>query len=57
MNERWEYRVETLNLSGGEYARSSTLNSLGKEGWELVSVVYSPSNGAQGFLKRRIKNP
>lgn len=33
--QRWEYRI--VSLRDGTY--TSTLNELGREGWELVSVV------------------
>jgi hypothetical protein len=44
---RWEYK--TLSEHG-----STTLNSVGAEGWELVSSVYDPSARVVHFLKRRI---
>ena len=41
--------IETMDsdLSG-----TSTLNRLGAEGWELVSVSHQPPNSAEYFLKR-----
>jgi hypothetical protein len=41
--------IETMDsdLSG-----TSTLNRLGAEGWELVSVSHLPGNSAEYFLKR-----
>ena len=39
MSELWEYRVEELTTR--DFRRNS-FNNLGKEGWELVSVIYNP---------------
>ena len=39
MSEFWEYRVEELTTR--DFRRNS-FNDLGKEGWELVSVIYNP---------------
>ena len=34
----WEYRVEQLS----QIQVANQLNFMGKEGWELVSVIHSP---------------
>lgn len=40
--QKWEYRVSALhrplNTSDPEHAAAAVLNTLGEEGWELVSV-------------------
>ncbi len=50
MAKRWEY--QTLRDPDEE-----TLNSLGEDGWELVSVIYDPESGyTEAFLKREKNN-
>ena len=53
----WEY----ISVNGNDYQRfkgDATLNELGTQGWELVSVAtYSPGDGAQSgtvfYFKRK----
>jgi hypothetical protein len=45
---KWEYKVLSLPRLDGE--KEEKLNSLGDEGWELVSV--SPLSNFVAFLKR-----
>lgn len=57
-HSRFEYKVHVLDQ--GRSAESA-LNELGREGWELVSVVIPPdaSRGATGtaYLKRIFREP
>jgi hypothetical protein len=48
--EKWEYKVlRTVNPSEDD------LNSLGAQGWELVSATYN-DYGSHCILKRRISD-
>jgi len=50
--KRFEYKIVTPILFDEENA----LNELGKEGWELVSVIFhNPPVIVQFYLKREIK--
>jgi hypothetical protein len=52
--ERWEYQVVHSSDSAYPGSAEKALNSLGKEGWEVFSVVHS--NDALVFtLKRRMR--
>ena len=58
--ERWEYKILEVRYSSDYRVESeSALNSLGAEGWELVSAG-SPATGNgsssyfYGFFKRRL---
>jgi hypothetical protein len=46
--KRFEYLTEHTNAQ-----KTIDLNSFGKEGWELVSVVLVPNEGALYFFKRQ----
>ena len=46
--ERWEYKVVQLSPNDAEY------NSLGAEGWELVSATTSSTSYGYSFFKRRL---
>ena len=48
---RWEYKVLTKTTTDSANRTEDELNSLGKEGWELVGVV-SNGSGVQFYLKR-----
>ena len=53
----WEYTVETIPLDHTGPTPNEILNTLGAEGWELVSVVSEPASGSIYvilFLKRQI---
>lgn len=51
MGEKWEYKVVFLPLPDAE----KLLNSLGKEGWELITVVtMGVRQDWVGFLKRKL---
>lgn len=53
----WEYTVETLPLDHTGPTPNEVLNTLGLDGWELVSVVSQPASGSIYvilFLKRQI---
>jgi hypothetical protein len=47
--ERWEYNV--LELSYAEW-HSNELNEIGRGGWELVTIVYRPSEWPLAYFKR-----
>lgn len=51
MPDRWEYRIEyiTNSLRDGE----TRLNELGRDGWELVTVVWTDTPG-KGIFKRSL---
>ena len=52
----WEYREER-SFDGFEDERKAMLAHLGKDGWELVSVVASPKSLSPMFVfyfKRRV---
>lgn len=53
----WEYTVETIPLDHTGPTPNEILNTLGSDGWELVSVVSQPASGSIYiilFLKRQI---
>jgi hypothetical protein len=49
---QWEYQVE---LAVHPDAVTQALDSMGEEGWELVSVIYT-SDGIDLYLKRPIED-
>lgn len=56
----WEYTVETIPLDHTGPTPNEILNTLGSDGWELVSVVSEPASGSIYvilFLKRQIATP
>jgi len=49
----WEYKVEGLDLSSTDILdldEPISLDGLGAQGWELVSVLPNPTPGAAPFL-------
>ncbi len=46
----WEYKLEALDFSPLDMDDPEELNTLGAEGWELVSVGPNPTEGAAPFL-------
>lgn len=53
MKHKWEYLTESFNAAEEGY--DARMNEYGKEGWELVGVLKSPSNNEGvflGFFKR-----
>ena len=57
--KKYEYKVQTVNndkSSDGEQIEQ--LNSLGKDGWELVSTleISGMSDGARFYLRREISD-
>lgn len=50
---RWEYRVVWLKNS--EQRDQETLNNLGKEGWELVSVTCDYNVPTAAYFKRELR--
>jgi hypothetical protein len=52
--ERWAYQVVYSSDSAYPGSAEKALNSLGKDGWEVFSVVHT--NDALAFtLKRRVR--
>ena len=51
---KWENKFITFNLSNGPKVIMETLDTYGKEGWELTAIV-TVGDGLQlvAFLKRR----
>lgn len=47
--QKWEYHVTTNNQT------QDTLNSLGNDGWELVTVYVSRTGGYNVFVFKRPK--
>ena len=54
--QTWEYKIyETKRLLCEEEILATTLNCLGKDGWELVSTVYvGGDHGVHHTFKRRL---
>jgi hypothetical protein len=56
---KWEYRIEQLNLTmhgvGSTEDTTKSLNGLGQQGWEAVSVWYEDSGfGIYALFKRAL---
>ncbi len=49
--QKWEYRVVMKNVADEPTLSEGDLNTLGKDGWELVGVVPLPTT-VQFFFKR-----
>ena len=54
MKQQWEYCTECMFNESSVGTFEASLDALGKEGWELVSVVGNASDCTQfhAFLKR-----
>jgi len=55
--EQWEYKVVSIDVSSSSsyHNTEKILNSLGFQGWELVSVTDKyTENGGTAYLKRKI---
>jgi hypothetical protein len=52
----WEYMVGGLPVSDKSISQTDVLNDWGREGWELVSAVFSPEQGGAYvyYFKRQI---
>jgi hypothetical protein len=50
---KWEY----ICFISGEWDKSDALNRLGKDGWELVSVVYGDDADQFVYYLKRLKAP
>lgn len=56
--DRWEYKIVNLRPHWNAEQKEKdekTLESLGKNGWELTSVI-PHSSGGDGIFKRKIEN-
>lgn len=54
----FEYKIEQINSAKTKTAKvEAQLNTLGKEGWELVSVTpdFDGEHILKAFLKRRVE--
>jgi hypothetical protein len=53
---RWDHEVAYLKADGGPAGMTAQLDEMGRQGWELVSVAYRPSEvtdeGLVAFFKR-----
>jgi hypothetical protein len=49
--QRWEYKVISRNAADQPPLAEDELNTLGRDGWELVGVATLPSS-VQFYLKR-----
>ncbi len=53
MRKKWEYKAILLSLSSSEAGNEQKLNTLGDEGWELVTVAVEAGMAVgTAFLKR-----
>ena len=52
--ERWEYEVLELGIGDYYVSTKPKLNSLGEEGWEVISISHQNSSVATFILKRRL---
>ena len=53
MAKRWEYKIVNLDPKGSfvtDEAKEELLNTLGQEGWELITIFES----ATAYLKREV---
>lgn len=66
LHQRWEYRVAEQRISSteetdawevGRDGLEFQLNDLGKQGWELVSVVYPVVLGGDQWALLTLKRP
>ena len=53
--KKFEYRVIRIVSSIGSSSIQAQLNSLGKIGWELISVSIGGDQVSTFYLKRRIR--
>ena len=52
--EQWEYKVDAVKTASTAGEEQSALNKLGKDGWELVSVLVWRDAYTMYYMKRRI---
>ena len=52
--ERWEYQV-VCTTWGSLDSNVKNINNLGREGWEVLSVVHWPDSHLVFTLKRRVR--
>ena len=51
----WEYRISVFLDAEGRYLWQDECNHVGKQGWELVSVVSDNNDGRKyGYFKREL---
>ena len=51
---RWEYRMTEQTLDRSKDGTGKSLNSQGRQGWELVGVYYPHHDKIRFVFKRRI---
>jgi len=55
MKTKWEYAVEVYQIPSGRVREvGSEMESLGQNGWELVSVISYHTDHCVGFFKRPV---
>lgn len=52
--QTWEYIIYTYTAHASVDVRTTQLDSLGNDGWELVSVMY---NAGIGLIEYTLKRP
>ena len=55
MSDIFEYKMLSINLVVNRIHSEVSLNELGKEGWELVSVTCPDGHIGECIFKRRIE--
>lgn len=51
--QQWEYKVVDFSIHEPPQAIETTLNDLGRSGWELVGYVYDSGSGYALLQKQR----
>jgi hypothetical protein len=54
---RWDHEIAYLKANGGPTGMTEQLDEMGRQGWELVSVAYQPSEITDEVLVAFFKRP